>query len=114
MFSEEGGVGTVSSKVRRARSSRGTFAATGLAAFGKDLAAFGEEMCFRAGFLTARLRTAFEAGDRRPDCLFLLGRLTERLADARFAARRAGLVRFAAFFAFFRFRFAIGFILSQP
>jgi hypothetical protein len=107
MFSEEGGVGTVSSKVRRARSSRGTFAAT-------DLTAFGREMGFRAGFLTARLLTAFEDAVRRPDCLLLLGRLTERLADTRFAARRGGLVRFAAFFAFFDFRFAIAFILSQP
>jgi hypothetical protein len=93
MFSEEGGVGTVSSKVRRARSSRGTFAAAALAAFGT-------EVCFWAGFRAARLPAGFEEADRRLDCRFFLGRLTERFAGTRFPVRRAGLVRFAAFLAF--------------
>ncbi|HEV2985282.1 MAG TPA: hypothetical protein VGX46_12890 [Vicinamibacterales bacterium] len=100
-------MGTVSSKVRRARSSRGTLV-------GAPLAVFGREMCFPAGFLVARGLTAFEDADRRTDFRLLLGRLTERLADTRFAARRPGLARFAVFFAFLAFRFAIGFILSQP
>jgi hypothetical protein len=84
---------------------------------GAALAVLGKEVGFRAGFLLAGVLAAFEDADRRTDFRLLLGRLTERLADTRFAARRAGLVRFAVFFAFFAFlafRFAIGFILSQP
>jgi hypothetical protein len=42
------------------------------------------------------------------------GRFADRLAGARRAARRAGLARFAAFFAFKLFRFAIASILSEP
>jgi hypothetical protein len=99
-LSEEGGVCTVSSSVRRARSSRGTLA-------GVELAAFATDVAFRAGlrgteaFRAAGLLAAFfsAAGFRRV-WRFLLGRLAERRTGARFAARRAGLTRFAAFFAF--------------
>jgi hypothetical protein len=45
---------------------------------------------------------------------FLADRFADRLADGRLAARRAGLARFAAFFAFKLFRFAIASILSEP
>jgi hypothetical protein len=44
----------------------------------------------------------------------LPGRLTERRGDARLAERLACLARFAPFFAFLLFRFAIGFFLSEP
>jgi hypothetical protein len=60
-------------------------------------ACFRETGVFRAaGFLAA----FFGAADFRRVWRFLLGRLAERRAGARLAARRAGLARFAAFFVF--------------
>jgi hypothetical protein len=56
-------------------------------------------MCRRAGRFLA---------DRFPEGF------AERFAGGRLAARRAGLARFAAFFAFKLFRFAIASILSEP
>jgi hypothetical protein len=71
------------------------------------MAAFGIDVTLRAGFRgTGAFRAAgflvafFGAGGFRRVWCFLLGRLAERRAGARFAARRAGLARFAAFFAF--------------
>jgi len=62
MFSDEGGVGTVSSRVRRARSSRGAF-----------------RIGAGAAFLTARLGAAARAFGAR-----LAGRFASRDAAARF------------------------------
>jgi hypothetical protein len=60
-------------------------------------AGFRETGVFRAaGFLAA----FFGAEAFRRAWRFLVGRLAERRAGARLAARRAGLARFAAFFAF--------------
>jgi hypothetical protein len=69
--------------------------------------ALGLDAFFRAGFrgteafrATGFLAAFFGAADARRVWRFLLGRLAERRAGARLAARRAGLARFAAFFAF--------------
>ena len=122
MFREEGGVCTVSSSVRRARSRRGTFAAATCAALGTEVclgAGFrGFEAAFRR-FGAGRARTArFAAAGVRRDGRFLAVRFADRLAgarrEARRATRRAGLARFAALFAFELFRFAIASILSEP
>jgi hypothetical protein len=108
MFKEDGGVTSVSSSVRRARSRRGTFPST----IDEDFAA--------AARLPAGRRTIEALADFLRGAGFRVGgrlrltRLVERRALGRFAARRAGLARFAAFFAFGLFRFAIAFILSEP
>jgi hypothetical protein len=108
MSSEDGGVCTVSSSVRRALSSRGTFAAAAVAAFGT-------EVCIGAGLRAVRARAArFGAADLRLTGRFLAVRFADRRAGARLAVRRAGLARFATFFAFELFRFAIASILSEP
>ncbi len=116
MFRDEGGVCTVSSRVRRARSSRGTFAAAICAAFGTDV-------CFNGGFRArgargARFLTFLAVAICRRAGRFLADRFAEdfaeRFAGGRLAARRAGLARFAAFFAFLLLRFAIASNLSEP
>jgi len=109
MFREDGGVCTVSSSVRRARSSRGTFAAAACAALGTDV-------CFGAAFRARRAGAArfFGAAALRRADRLLTDRFADRLAGGRRAARRVGLARFAAFFAFELFRFAIASILSEP
>src|SRR5207244_37343 len=115
MLRDEGGVCTVSSSVRRARSSRGTFAAATCAAFGTDVCLGAALRCLRAGFRAVRARAArFGAARFRLAGRFLADRFADRLMGARRMTRRAGLARFAALFAFELFRFAIASILSEP
>jgi hypothetical protein len=109
MLRDEGGVCTVSSSVRRARSNRGTFAPATCAAFGTDVCFSGAFRARRAGGVRFLAVATGRRGGR-----FLTDRFADRLADGRLAARRAGLARFAAFFAFELFRFAIASILSEP
>src|SRR5258706_7324892 len=99
MWREEGGFCRVSSSVGRTCSSRGTLTGAALA--------LGLDAIFRAGFrateafrATGFLAAFFGAADARRVWRFLVGRLAERRAGARLAARRADLARFAAFFAF--------------
>jgi hypothetical protein len=109
MSSDDGGVGTVSSSVRRTRSRRGGFVRVAClargAGVGAGVAAFGvvrraavrtvafralprEAACCRRGFALA---LGFRVG-----AAFFVGRLAERLAGTRFLARFADFIRFAA------------------
>src|SRR5689334_3738994 len=101
MFSDEGGVGTVSSSVRRSRSRRGTLPAAALAAFGMLVRRTGAALFI--GFL-ADLRGA----GRRFRAAVAFGRLTDRLAVAFLAERRAGWRFLPAFRVRWALRLAIG------
>jgi hypothetical protein len=114
MSSDEGGVGNDSSRVRRARSSRGVLPlgdTSRSVARGRRTAAFrarpaaGLEASLRADFFGALFERAFLADFERAA---RLGRLTERRAEAALRAP----------FTFFPppvvFRFAIAPVLSQP
>src|SRR5258707_13960584 len=98
MFSDEGGVGTMSSRVRRVRSSRGTFAPAALAAFmpGRGL---GRPADFFTDFLAAE--PSFRA-------VVVFGRLTDRVVLAFLAVRRAGWRFLLAFRVGRALRLAIG------
>jgi hypothetical protein len=79
-------------------------------------------VCFGAGFRACcawGVRFLADAICRRTGRFlavrfFLEDGFADRLAGARRATRRAGFARFAAFFAFKLFRFAIASILSEP
>lgn len=128
MFSEDGGVGTVSSSVRRTRSRRGVFfrvlwffrvsslarGAGGVTAVlarrgaATRLAGFRRPPCF----LTAGRRgllAVFEAARAlRRGVAFLVGRLAERFGAARFRVRSAALTLRLAL------RLAMAHVLSEP
>src|SRR4051812_20479476 len=104
ILSEEGGVGTVSSRVRRARSSRGT-------RVGGAVAVFGGEEAFRPVFFAVFF---FGADALRTGGRLRLARFTARRLGARFGPRRAGAARRAGFRDFAGLRFAIGFYPFEP
>jgi len=122
MSSDEGGVSWVSrsSRVRRARSSRGTFPGTRpevelfgvafFAAFGAGRpAGFLAAIAFEGAFLLAFFAGAFFLADAcRFAGRFFVGRLAEPLAADLFFAALAGFPRLAAF------RLAINPVLSEP
>jgi hypothetical protein len=101
MFNDEGGVGTVSSSVRRARSKRGTLTAAALAAFGTLVL----RPC--AAFFTGFLADLWGIG-RRLRAAVAFGRLTDRLAIAFLTVRRAGWRFLLAFRVGRALRLAIG------
>jgi hypothetical protein len=97
MFNEDGGVCTVSSSVRRTRSSRAVFAGPAAARFG-DRA---DAVRLRVPALVARAATRFLADFFRLaafffGCRLVAGRLAERRAELRFRADLRGLGRRAA------------------
>jgi hypothetical protein len=120
MFSEDGGVGTVSSSVRRTRSSRGVFPFT--AEFWRvgstDRVAEGRRDVVRTAFFTTRARARAAgrgvrdgfAGVRAPRfaAAFFVGRLAERFAAGRFFVAFAVFARCAAL------RLAMALVLSEP
>jgi hypothetical protein len=128
MFSEDGGVGTVSSSVRRTRSRRGVFFRVlwlfRVSCLVRDdgrvtavLARRGaatRRVCFRLPprFIAAGRRGllgVFEAARALGrGVAFLVGRLAERFGAARFLVRSAALTRRLAL------RLAMALVLSEP
>ncbi len=119
MFSDDGGVGTVSSSVRRTRSSRGVFglattllrgfAATRVAAVLREvgLAFFVTLPRFRAAGRLVRVALDVVFAPRFA-AAFFVGRFAKRLTAGRF------FVGFAAFARRVALRLAIAVVLSEP
>jgi hypothetical protein len=128
MFSEDGGVGTVSSSVRRTRSRRGVFFRvlwlfrvsclvrddSGVAAVlarrgaAARLAGFRPRLRFIAAGRRGLLAVFEAARALRRGVAFFVGRLAERFGAARFLVRSAALTRRLAL------RLAMALVLSEP
>src|SRR5262245_3057010 len=103
MFSDEGGVGIPSLRVRRTRSRWGDFARMAACDVGGDVRlAFRAFLAFALGAEVGRALGA--EADRLAEADLVVGRLAERLSDRRPAGARVGFLR----------RLPLGLAIARP